>query len=85
MKIVIEDDSDGLGDITLDVGARSVNCQGAYNGVGFEMGPPTPQEGVDRGLGLASMKERTELSSGRFLIESRPGVGTTILAPWECT
>ena len=37
------------------------------------------------GLGLASMKERTELSSGMFSIESRPGFGTTILASWKCT
>ena len=55
------------------------------NGVGFDTEPPAPQEGFDRGLGLASMKERTELSSGRFSIESRPGFGTTILASWKCT
>jgi PAS domain S-box-containing protein len=54
------------------------------NGVGFDTAPGAPQEGLDRGLGLASMKERTELSSGRFAIESRPGVGTTILASWPC-
>jgi two-component system sensor histidine kinase UhpB len=53
------------------------------NGVGFDTAPTAPQEGLDRGLGLASMKERTELSSGSFSIESRPGVGTTILASWK--
>ena len=55
------------------------------NGVGFDTDQTAPQEGLDRGLGLASMKERTELSSGRFAVESRPGVGTTILASWKCT
>jgi PAS domain S-box-containing protein len=55
------------------------------NGVGFDTAQPAPREGLDRGLGLASMKERTELSSGRFSIESRPGFGTTILASWKCT
>jgi len=55
------------------------------NGVGFDTDPTEPQERLDRGLGLASMKERTELSSGKFSIESRPGFGTTILASWKCT
>ena len=55
------------------------------NGVGFDTAPTAPQKGLDRGLGLASMKERTQLSSGRFAIESRPGSGTTILASWKCT
>ena len=55
------------------------------NGVGFDTDPTAPQKGLDRGLGLASMKERTQLSSGRFAIESRPGSGTTILASWKCT
>jgi signal transduction histidine kinase len=53
------------------------------NGVGFDTALTAPQERLDRGLGLASMKERTELSSGRFEIESRPGFGTTILASWK--
>ncbi|MGW8322330.1 MAG: sensor histidine kinase, partial [Thermodesulfobacteriota bacterium] len=53
------------------------------NGAGFDTASPTPQEGLDRGLGLASMQERAELSSGRLSIESRPGVGTTILASWK--
>jgi PAS domain S-box-containing protein len=55
------------------------------NGAGFDTATPTSREGLDHGLGLASMKERTELSSGMFSIESRPGFGTTILASWKCT
>jgi signal transduction histidine kinase len=36
-----------------------------------------------RGLGLASMKERAELSGGSFLVESQRGVGTTVRASWS--
>jgi PAS domain S-box-containing protein len=53
------------------------------NGAGFDTASTAPREGVDRGLGLASMKERTALSSGKLSIESRPGSGTTILASWK--
>jgi PAS domain S-box-containing protein len=53
------------------------------NGVGFDTDSTIPPEGLDRGLGLASMKERAELSNGMFSIRSRPGSGTTILASWK--
>lgn len=46
------------------------------NGGGFD-----PQ-GIKQGLGLTSMRERTELSGGIFTIESIPGKGTTIRATW---
>ncbi len=46
------------------------------NGAGFEL------ESVKKGLGLTSMRERTELSGGSFAIESIPGMGTTIRARW---
>lgn len=52
------------------------------NGVGFDVERMQPREGQDRGLGLASMKERTELSGGIFSVESQPGAGTRILASW---
>jgi signal transduction histidine kinase len=53
--------------------------------VGFDADQTAPQEALDRGLGMASMKERTELSNGVFEVESLPGVGTKILASWKCT
>jgi signal transduction histidine kinase len=34
------------------------------------------------GLGLLSMKERTELSGGLFGVESAKGKGTTVRASW---
>jgi signal transduction histidine kinase len=46
------------------------------NGMGFDLETST------RGLGLTSMRERTELSGGAFVIESTTGKGTTIRASW---
>ncbi len=52
------------------------------NGEGFEMKYILSGERSDRGLGIASMKERAELSGGSFLIESGKGVGTTVRVSW---
>jgi PAS domain S-box-containing protein len=46
------------------------------NGIGFDL------EGVHKGFGFGSMRERTELSGGSFAIESTPGRGTVIRASW---
>jgi signal transduction histidine kinase len=45
------------------------------DGVGFEPAEPTEPW---RGLGLASMRERTEALGGSLLIDSRPGSGARI-------
>lgn len=37
---------------------------------------------LETGLGLAGMKERTELSGGSFSVESHPGRGTVVCAAW---
>ena len=52
------------------------------DGIGFD-----PEEAIVKrnpwgGLGLLSMKERTELSGGVFEVESAKGKGTTIRASW---
>jgi signal transduction histidine kinase len=46
------------------------------NGRGFD------GEGVQKGLGLTSMKERIEFSGGNFVIESTRGKGTIVKATW---
>lgn len=51
-------------------------------GRGFEVQKALSGDSSGRGLGLASMKERAELSGGRFQIDSRPGEGTNIQASW---
>jgi signal transduction histidine kinase len=35
-----------------------------------------------KGMGLTSMKERAQLSGGKFNIQSTPGIGTKIHIVW---
>ena len=46
------------------------------NGEGFKA------QGIHRGLGLNSMRERVELSGGSFTLETAEGQGTKIIARW---
>ena len=52
------------------------------NGQGFDPVIASPRVGTSSGLGLASMRERAELSGGTFSIESGEGTGTVIRAGW---
>ncbi len=52
------------------------------NGQGFDLENLSDAESARRGLGLTSMRERTELSGGSFDIESSVGKGTIIRASW---
>jgi PAS domain S-box-containing protein len=52
------------------------------NGMGFNLEGLISMESSKRGFGLSSMRERTELSGGAFVIESTPGKGTIIRASW---
>ncbi|MDY6950425.1 MAG: PAS domain S-box protein [Thermodesulfobacteriota bacterium] len=52
------------------------------NGQGFEAVPVLFEKGPRAGIGLTSMKERTQLSGGAFLLESAPGMGTLVRASW---
>jgi PAS domain S-box-containing protein len=52
------------------------------NGTGFDFEKILSMERPKRGLGLTSMRERTELSGGTFSIESTRGKGTTLRATW---
>jgi signal transduction histidine kinase len=54
------------------------------NGQGFDLEKVLGSESPKRGLGLTSMRERTELSGGSFAIESTQGKGTIIRASWPC-
>jgi signal transduction histidine kinase len=56
----------------------------ADNGAGFDMENVLSGERSERGLGIASMKERAQLSGGSLSIESLRGTGTTVCASWEC-
>jgi PAS domain S-box-containing protein len=52
------------------------------NGQGFDLKKVLGSESTKRGLGLSSMRERTELSGGSFAIESAEGKGTIVRASW---
>lgn len=52
------------------------------NGRGFDLEKVPSRESSGKGLGLASMKERTKLSGGSFIIESIRNKGTAIRASW---
>jgi PAS domain S-box-containing protein len=52
------------------------------NGVGFSLKNAFFSDGSTRGMGLASMKERAELSGGVLTIHTEPGEGTRIQATW---
>lgn len=52
------------------------------NGIGFAIEETIRYPDKRLGLGLTSMRERTELSQGSFEVESTPGYGTTIRAIW---
>ena len=52
------------------------------NGVGFDVEEVVRRSTSKRGLGLTSLRERTELSGGAFSIHSAKGKGTTIHASW---
>jgi PAS domain S-box-containing protein len=52
------------------------------NGSGFDSEKPLPQNDTGQGFGLASMRERIELSGGIFTLETAPGQATRICAVW---
>ncbi len=54
------------------------------NGQGFDLEKVFSTESSKKGMGLSSMRERTEISGGTFEIQSVHGKGTSILASWPC-
>jgi signal transduction histidine kinase len=52
------------------------------NGRGFDLGERSSREDGEKGFGLTSMRERTELSGGSFSLDSVKGKGTRIQTSW---
>lgn len=52
------------------------------NGQGFELDTVLSAENYNRGFGLTSMRERTELSGGSFSVRSIRGSGTSVHVLW---
>ena len=63
-------------------GGRKIELSVRDNGRGFDPLEVFSRETSRLGLGLASMRERTEHEGGIFVIESTPGKGTTLKATW---
>ena len=53
------------------------------NGVGFDLTQAISLQPSRRGFGLASMRERAQLSGGEFEIKAAEGTGTSIRVTWE--
>jgi PAS domain S-box-containing protein len=53
------------------------------NGAGFDVDDARTQ-GLGKGIGLSSMKERAYLSGGSISIQSLKGRGTAVIASWTC-
>ena len=53
------------------------------NGQGFDIREANSRKETGKGFGLGSMKERVELSGGRFELHSDPGLGVLIKAEWK--
>ena len=68
--------------ISLRKSSESIELAIEDNGAGFDLSYVSNGVERDRGMGLASMRERAELSGGSFSIESKKGKGTIIRAKW---
>jgi len=74
----------GAGMVTISLVKKDNAIQLAIedNGCGFDVDEALSVESSERGFGLGSMKERTELSGGTFVISSAKGKGTIVQASW---
>ena len=52
------------------------------DGAGFDAAERGVADESERGLGLATMRERAEVTGGRFALRSEPGRGTTVSVAW---
>jgi signal transduction histidine kinase len=69
-------------DIRLTARDHSLEFSIADNGVGFDLREAIAGRSPWGGLGLLSIKARTELSGGDFEVESAKGKGTRVRAIW---
>jgi PAS domain S-box-containing protein len=68
-------------DISISKNGSGIHLVISDDGVGMDL-DVILQNAFTTSLGLTSMRERAELSEGRFSIESSPGEGTTIQVHW---
>ncbi len=71
IRIAMESDADTLRFVFSD------------NGAGFDLKEILTAGSTKKGLGLATMRERTQITGGTFFIESAVGKGTLVKASWK--
>jgi PAS domain S-box-containing protein len=70
-------------DVSLIKRGGGIELTVSDNGIGFDVQESALREDTSRGMGLASMEERTDLSGGCFSIDSVKGLGTLIMSTWR--
>jgi signal transduction histidine kinase len=70
-------------DVSLIKRDNCIELTVSDNGIGFDVQESALREDSSRGMGLASMEERTDLSGGCFSIDSVKGLGTLIMSTWR--
>ena len=70
-------------DISLVKRDNSIELTISDNGIGFNVQESALREDSSRGMGLASMEERSDISGGYFSIDSVKGLGTLIMSTWR--
>jgi signal transduction histidine kinase len=68
--------------LSLTKSAAAIELRVEDNGLGFNPADELAKDVPHRGLGLASMKERTETIGGSFSMTSLPRRGSTLRATW---
>jgi PAS domain S-box-containing protein len=66
--------------VGLETTRRGLRLWVEDDGVGFD--PAALVRAPGGGIGMGSMRERTEFSGGVFSVESSPGAGTRVCAEW---
>ena len=71
--------------ISLGTTKRNLQLTVKDNGHGFDIEETFSADNPNRGLGLASMRERVKLSGGSFKVKSGKDSGTTVKVAWPKT
>jgi signal transduction histidine kinase len=69
--------------LKLEKSGNRINLKIQDNGLGFDLAKTISLKPSQRGFGLASMRERAELSGADFEIVSSAGKGTVIRVGWK--
>jgi PAS domain S-box-containing protein len=69
--------------LTLEKSGNRIDLKIEDNGLGFDLAKTISLKPSQRGFGLASMRERAELSGADFEIVSSAGKGTVIRVQWK--